>query len=73
MSLIRPGSSVTRRNVEAPPLAAEPRLASYHYLAAARAEFLRRLGRDDEAALAASEALLLAENATERAFLSSGP
>jgi RNA polymerase sigma factor (sigma-70 family) len=51
------------------PLAAEPRLASYHYLAAARAEFLRRTGRDDEAALAASEALLLAGNATERAFL----
>jgi RNA polymerase sigma factor (sigma-70 family) len=55
------------------PLASEPRLASYHYLAAARAEFLRRLGRDDEAALAASEALLLAGNATERAFLSPGP
>jgi RNA polymerase sigma-70 factor, ECF subfamily len=53
------------------PLAAEPRLASYHYLAAARAEFLRRTGRDDEAALAASEALLLAGNATERAFLAS--
>jgi RNA polymerase sigma factor (sigma-70 family) len=51
------------------PLAAEPRLASYHYLAAARAEFLRRTGRADEAALAASEALLLAGNATERAFL----
>jgi predicted RNA polymerase sigma factor len=55
------------------PLASEPRLASYHYLAAARAEFLRRLGRDDEAALAASEALLLAGNATERAFLAPGP
>jgi RNA polymerase sigma factor (sigma-70 family) len=53
------------------PLAAEPRLASYHYLAVARAEFLRRTGRDEEAALAASEALLLAGNATERAFLAS--
>jgi predicted RNA polymerase sigma factor len=51
------------------PLEAEPRLASYHYLAAARAEFLRLLGRDDEAALAASEAALLAGNAVERAFL----
>jgi RNA polymerase sigma factor (sigma-70 family) len=51
------------------PLAEEPRLASYHYLAAARAEFLRLLGRDDEAALAGSEALLLAGNAVERAFL----
>ncbi|NMO90645.1 RNA polymerase sigma factor [Actinomycetospora sp. TBRC 11914] len=51
------------------PLTAEPRLASYHYLAAARAKFLRLLGRDDEAAIAASEALLLAGNAVERAFL----
>ncbi|MCD2196683.1 sigma-70 family RNA polymerase sigma factor [Actinomycetospora endophytica] len=51
------------------PLEAEPRLASYHYLAAARAEFLRLLGHDDEAALAGSEALLLAGNAVERTFL----
>lgn len=51
------------------PLTAEPRLASYPYLAAARAAFPRRLGRDDEAALADAEALLLTGNAVERAFL----
>ena len=50
-------------------LATEPRLATYRYLAAARADFLRRLGRDAEARGAYQEALLLTENAVERAFL----
>jgi len=50
-------------------LAAEPRLATYRYLAAARADFLRRLGRSAEARAAYQEALLLTENAVERAFL----
>ena len=50
-------------------LAAEPLLATYSYLAAARADFLRRLGRADEACTAYEEALLLSENAVERAFL----
>src|SRR5581483_4643340 len=50
-------------------LSAEPLLASYSYLAAARAEFLRRLGRTDDAGLAYREALLLNENAVEREFL----
>ena len=50
-------------------LAAEPRLATYRYLAAARADFLRRLGRTAEARGAYQEALLLTENAVERAFL----
>ncbi|MBV9380400.1 MAG: RNA polymerase subunit sigma-24 [Streptosporangiaceae bacterium] len=50
-------------------LAAEPQLAGYHYLPAARAEYLRRLDRNDEARLAYDEALLLAGNATEREFL----
>jgi RNA polymerase sigma factor (sigma-70 family) len=50
-------------------LAAEPRLATYRYLAAARADFLRRLGRTAEARAAYQEALLLTENAVERAFL----
>jgi RNA polymerase sigma-70 factor (ECF subfamily) len=50
-------------------LAAEPLLASYSYLAAARADFLRRLGRTGEARLAYEEALLLSENAVEREFL----
>jgi RNA polymerase sigma-70 factor (ECF subfamily) len=51
-------------------LATEPLLASYSYLAAARADFLRRLGRLAEARLAYEEALLLNENSVEREFLS---
>jgi len=50
-------------------LGGEPQLAGYHYLAAARGEFLRRLDRTDDARLAYSEALLLAENQVERDFL----
>jgi RNA polymerase sigma-70 factor, ECF subfamily len=50
-------------------LAAEPQLTRYGYLAAARADFLRRLGRADEARLAYEEAVLLTENAVERRFL----
>ncbi|HEV7203552.1 MAG TPA: sigma-70 family RNA polymerase sigma factor [Jatrophihabitans sp.] len=50
-------------------LGAEPQLAAYAYLAAARADFLHRLGRDDEARSAYDEALLLTENAVERRFL----
>ncbi len=53
------------------PLGAEPQLARYSYLAAARADFLRRLGRLDEARLAYEEALLLTENTVERTFLES--
>jgi RNA polymerase sigma factor (sigma-70 family) len=51
------------------PLTAEPQLAGYGYLPAARADFLRRLGRTDEARTAYEEALLLTENAVEREFL----
>jgi RNA polymerase sigma factor (sigma-70 family) len=50
-------------------LATEPLLATYSYLAAARADFLRRLDRTGEARMAYEEALLLSENAVERAFL----
>ncbi|HUK73115.1 MAG TPA: sigma-70 family RNA polymerase sigma factor [Streptosporangiaceae bacterium] len=50
-------------------LAAEPQLAGYGYLASARADFLRRLGRTREARQAYEEALLLTENAVERDFL----
>ncbi len=50
-------------------LAAEPQLAGYGYLSSARADFLRRLGRTDEARQAYEEALLLTENAVERDFL----
>jgi RNA polymerase sigma-70 factor (ECF subfamily) len=50
-------------------LAAEPQLAGYGYLAAARADFLRRLGRTAEARASYEEALLLTENTIERDFL----
>ncbi|GAB2733303.1 RNA polymerase sigma factor [Arthrobacter bambusae] len=52
-------------------LGAEPRLARYPYLAAARADFLTRLGRFDEARVAFEEALILTENDTERRYLRS--
>ncbi|MFI7542704.1 RNA polymerase sigma factor [Actinoplanes sp. NPDC049599] len=51
------------------PLLAEPALATYGYLSAARADFLRRLGRRAEAAGAYEEALALTDNDVERAFL----
>jgi RNA polymerase sigma-70 factor (ECF subfamily) len=50
-------------------LAEEPQLATYGYLAASRADFLRRLGRLDEARLAYEEALALTDNEVERRFL----
>lgn len=52
-------------------LAGEPQLADYHYLPAARAEFLTRLGRIDEARLAYQEALLLTANTVEAVHLTS--
>jgi predicted RNA polymerase sigma factor len=51
------------------PLSTEPQLAGYGYLPAARAAFLARLGRVDEARQAYQEAILLTENAVEREFL----
>jgi RNA polymerase sigma factor (sigma-70 family) len=53
-------------------LGAEPRLARYPYLAAARADFLTRLGRLDEARVAFEEALILTDNDTERSYLRTG-
>ncbi len=50
-------------------LLTEPALAGYGYLPAARADLLRRLGRQAEARTAYEEALLLTENAVERRFL----
>ncbi|HZE67663.1 MAG TPA: sigma-70 family RNA polymerase sigma factor [Sporichthyaceae bacterium] len=50
-------------------LADEPQLAGYGYLAAARADFLRRLERIAEARRAYREALALTSNLTERQFL----
>ena len=48
----------------------EPQLAAYPYAAAARADFLRRLGRAEEARTAYEEALLLTTNEVERTYLS---
>jgi len=50
-------------------LASEPLLAGYGYLAASRADFLRRVGRTNDARLAYQEALMLTENTVERDFL----
>ena len=50
-------------------LGAEPQLARYPYLAAARADFLTRLGRLDDARVAFEEALILTENDAERRYL----
>ncbi|SBT53550.1 RNA polymerase sigma-70 factor, ECF subfamily [Micromonospora auratinigra] len=50
-------------------LAADPRLAGYHYLPAIRADLLRRLDRPAEAAGAYRDALALVDNDAERAFL----
>ncbi len=44
-------------------------LGGYHLFHSARADLLRRLGRDDEAADAYDAALALAGNAAERRFL----
>jgi RNA polymerase sigma factor (sigma-70 family) len=51
------------------PLLAEPALATYGYLSAARADFLRQLHRWTPAAEAYQEALALTDNDVERAFL----
>jgi RNA polymerase sigma-70 factor (ECF subfamily) len=51
------------------PLLTNPALATYGYLSAARADFLCRLRRWNEAAEAYEEALTLTDNDTERAFL----
>jgi RNA polymerase sigma-70 factor, ECF subfamily len=51
------------------PVTDEPVLATYPYLSAARADFLRQLGRLEEARDAYEEALALTGNEVERAFL----
>ena len=50
-------------------LADDPRLAVYPYLAAARADCLRELGRDTRSPPLYEEAILLTGNDVERAFL----
>ena len=52
------------------PLVNEPQLATYGYLASARANLLRRLGRHEEALVAYQEALASTQNEVERSFLS---
>jgi len=47
-------------------------LGGYHMFHAIRADLLRRLGRNAEAALAYEAAIALTENTTERAFLQRG-
>jgi len=51
------------------PLLDDPALATYGYLSAARADFLRRLERWPEATAAYEEALALTDNDVERAFI----
>jgi RNA polymerase sigma-70 factor (ECF subfamily) len=50
-------------------LESDPRLGDYQYLPAIKADFLRRLGRDDEALLESQRALELTRNEAERKFL----
>jgi RNA polymerase sigma-70 factor, ECF subfamily len=50
-------------------LAGEPGMAWYRFFHAARADLLRRLGRDGEAVAAYDRALALAPNGAERTFL----
>ncbi len=52
------------------PLADDPALSTYPYLASTRAELLRRTGRDAEARAAYEEALAFTSNAVEAEFLS---
>ena len=61
------GPSVALAQVEE--LERDGRLAGYHYLPAVKADLLRRLGRDDEAATAYRQALELTSNQAEREFL----
>lgn len=50
-------------------LGGDPQLARYPYLASSRADFLVRLDRPADARIAYEEALVLTDNAAERAFL----
>ncbi|MFD9698076.1 hypothetical protein [Lentzea sp. NPDC059081] len=51
------------------PLPADPALATYGCLSAARADFLRQPGNRPQAVTAYEEALTLNDNESERAFL----
>jgi len=64
---LRDGPDAGLREME--PLRDEPVLATYPYLEAARGDFLARLCRWEDSAVAYEEALLLAGNGVEGAFL----
>ena len=65
----RPGWFVIQASLAALHAEAGRTLSTYHYLPATRADFLRRLGRDQAAAASFRTALALVENDVERAFL----
>jgi len=62
-------SGVAAALAEVERLEADRRLSGYHYLPAIKADLLSRLGRTREAAAAYRQALALAANDAERAFL----
>jgi RNA polymerase sigma-70 factor, ECF subfamily len=61
------GPAAALREVER--LERDKLLTGYRYTAAIKADFLRRLGRHAEAAAAYEQAMELADNEVERAFL----
>jgi RNA polymerase sigma-70 factor (ECF subfamily) len=63
------GPAVALREIE--DLEGDSRLSGYRYLPAIKADLLRRLDRRQEATEAYRQALSLADNAAERAFISS--
>ncbi|MEO3938414.1 sigma-70 family RNA polymerase sigma factor [Dermatophilaceae bacterium Soc4.6] len=65
----RDGPAAGLRALDAVEAAHGPGLARYHYLPAARADLLRRLGRPEEAAAAYQLALERCESTPEQAFL----
>ncbi len=62
-------SGLERGLAELDRLGTEPELVAWHYLPAARADLLRRLGRDDEAREAYAAALALVPDGPERDYL----
>ncbi|OKL51260.1 RNA polymerase sigma factor [Buchananella hordeovulneris] len=66
---LAPGADLAAILAELDQLAASSALRDYRYLAATRADLLRRLGRRTEAASAYTQALSLTRNGAERGFL----